>query len=215
MTDTQGRRNLVPLAKPVEKGSEEAQGQLTMSTKFKPRPRRVQKVVGTPMKGVIPLAAGQPVEGPRHRVRLTVKSTVPKQASTPVHVPTPGGSSSSKAPPEIAMPKQHKFSRVDIDAYTRKKKPGGACGQGRRSQAQERRPGTGQEGAPSPERDQSKRSRSKGATGRPQEARARDEEVGLRGLPEALSSSTTILASQRSQLTSRQSWAVVSMYQNE
>ncbi len=119
VTDTQGRRNLVSLAKPVEKGSEEAQGQLTMNTKFKPRPRGIQKVVGTPMKGTIPLAAGQPVEGLRHRVRLTVKTAVPKQA-TPAHVPTPGGSSSSKAPPEIAMPK---FSRVDIDAYTPKTSP--------------------------------------------------------------------------------------------
>ena len=101
VVDTQGRRNLLALAQPVAKGSAEAQGSLTLQTKYAPRPSTLERLgAGTPMRGQIPLAAGQPVEGPRHRVRLAAKSSkskAAKKAPAPEE-PTEGRSSGSAGP---------------------------------------------------------------------------------------------------------------------
>ena len=112
--DTRGRRNLLALAKPVEKGSEEAGASLTIQTKHAPRPRGLQKVAGKALTKQIPLAAGQPVEGPRHRVRLKVKAkakVIPEvekatSSKSPLEEPRESeGLSSSSTGPNLLIPK--------------------------------------------------------------------------------------------------------------
>ena len=71
VTDTQGRQNLLQLAKPVPKGSGEATGSLTLQTKYAPRPIALERSSASrPMTKQIPLAAGTPIEGPRHHIRI-------------------------------------------------------------------------------------------------------------------------------------------------
>ena len=100
ITDTSGRKSLLSLAQPVDKTSAEAQGSLTLKTKYAPRPRVHERASGAPMKRQIPLAAGQPLEGPRHRVRApkpkAAKVSKPPLEPIPEERSTQGGSSSSK-----------------------------------------------------------------------------------------------------------------------
>ena len=101
VVDSKGRRNLLSLAQPVAKGSAEAQGSLTLQTKYVPRPSALEKHgAGKPMRKQIPLAAGQPVEGPRHRVRLGIKTSKAKKAkkAEAPEEPAEGRSSSSTGP---------------------------------------------------------------------------------------------------------------------
>ena len=119
VVDTQGRRNLLALAQPVPKGSAEAQGSLTLKTKYAPRPSALERVGAvTAMKRQIPLAAGQPVEGPRSRVRLSVKSKR-KPAAASAEAPSEGRSSSSTGPNLLApgREKQVDFIKAGILAY--------------------------------------------------------------------------------------------------
>ena len=110
---------LLALAQPVPKGSAEAQGSLTLKTKYAPRPSALERVgAGTAMKKQIPLAAGQPVEGPRSRVRMSVRSKRKPAASA--EAPVSEGRSSSSTGPNLLAPGREKkvdFIKAQILAY--------------------------------------------------------------------------------------------------
>ena len=82
MTDTQGRQNLLQLAKPVPKRSGKATGSLTIQTKYAPRPSALERSSARPMTHQIPLAAGTPIEGPRHRIRIKTRHEAASSGSS-------------------------------------------------------------------------------------------------------------------------------------
>ncbi len=109
MTNTEGCKNMLQLAKPVPKGSGEATGSLTFQTKFAPCPSALERSSASrPVMKQIPLAAGTLIEGPSHRIRMKAASGsgwVGPTPATAIPTPTPAPASAvGISPVQYGMP---------------------------------------------------------------------------------------------------------------